>query len=101
MTEEGRPDFPAVGVSVHSFGEADVAEKMGADFLIFRCAGVGTEELARICGRSDVPAYAAGDLGPEDGVSAARKAGAAGICMMQELMSAQDPASVMDMVRRG
>ncbi len=100
MTEEGRPDFPAVGISVHSFGEVDVAEKMGADFLIFRCAGAGTEELARICGRSDVPVYAAGDLGP-NGVSAARKAGAAGICMMRELMSAQDPASIMNSVRRG
>ncbi len=100
MTEEGRPDFPAVGVSVHSFGEVDVAEKMGADFLIFKCAEAGTGELARICGRSDVPVYAAGNHGP-DGVSAAREAGAAGICMMPELMSAQDPASIINAVRKG
>ena len=109
ITESGRLDFPKVGVSVHSVGEVDVAENLGAGFIIFgnvfetSCKpgkpAAGLEELSRICCKSDVPVYAIGGMCPEN-ASAASDAGAAGICMMSGLMAAPDPAAVIEAVRR-
>ncbi len=105
----GRPDFPNVGVSVHSVGEVDVAENLGAGFIVFgnvfesTCKpgkpAAGLEELSRICTKSSVPVYAIGGMDPENS-GAAVAAGAEGICMMSGLMTADDPADVIRRTRR-
>ncbi len=107
--KKGRPEFDAVGTSIHSEIEGIEAEKLGADFLVYgnvfetSCKpgkpAKGLSEMRRLIRRVDVPVYAIGGIGPGN-VAEVRDAGASGACLMSGLMTAEDPASTMGDLRR-
>ena len=84
-----------VGTSAHSAAEIAEAAALGADYAtlspIFATAckpGVaplGTAALAAACQKSPIPIFALGGIGM-DKLDACIEAGAAGCCMMSELM---------------
>ena len=92
--------FPKVGVSVHSVLEARKAQAMGAAFLIaghiFETAckqGLpprGLSFLNEVCSAVSIPVLAIGGIRPER-LSAVKAAGAAGVCVMSELMTCGEP----------
>lgn len=93
-----------VGVSVHSREEAVYAEKAGADYLIAGhifltdCKkGVparGLDFLREVCEAVGIPVFAIGGMNLEHG-RAAMGAGAAGVCMMSELMESDTPEKII------
>lgn len=88
-------EFLRVGVSVHSPEEAQEAEGLGASYLIAGhifetgckpgLAPRGMDFLKKVCEQTALPVYAIGGMGKEH-LPEAKKAGAAGICMMSGLM---------------
>lgn len=106
MTEKADvfKSWEQVGVSVHNWEEAVYAEKMGADYLIAGhifltdCKkGVparGLDFLREVCQAVDIPVFAIGGMNFEHG-RAAMEAGAAGVCMMSELMENDAPEKII------
>jgi len=103
-----------IGASVHSWHEAEQAQKDGADYVtispIFETASkpdygpaVGLEILEEFCGALDVPVVALGGITVENCVQCLR-AGAQGVAVMGEIMRADDPraltASYLDALSR-
>jgi thiamine-phosphate pyrophosphorylase len=96
--------FKRVGVSVHSLAEAKTAERLGADYLIaghiFETAckrGVpprGLAFLSEICSQAGVPVFAIGGVN-ESRVPDVLQAGAAGVCVMSQLMTCAAPGDVV------
>ena len=90
---EGAVQF--VGASAHSASELAEAAALGADYAtlspIFATAckpgavPLGTAALAAVCKESPLPIFALGGIG-RDKLNACIEAGAAGCCMMSELM---------------
>ena len=90
---EGAVQF--VGASAHSASELAEAAALGADYAtlspIFATAckpgavPLGTAALAAVCKESPLPIFALGGIG-RDKLDACIEAGAAGCCMMSELM---------------
>lgn len=86
---------PLVGASAHSAAEIAEAAALGADYAtlspIFAtnckpgAAPLGTAALAAACKESTIPIFALGGIG-RDKLDACIEAGAAGCCMMSELM---------------
>ena len=84
-----------VGASAHSAAEIAEATALGADYAtlspIFAtackpgAAPLGTAALAAVCKESPLPVFALGGIGM-DKLDACIEAGAAGCCMMSELM---------------
>ena len=84
-----------VGASAHSAAEIAEAAALGADYAtlspIFAtdckpgAAPLGTAALAASCKESPIPIFALGGIG-RDKLDACIEAGAAGCCMMSELM---------------
>ena len=84
-----------VGASAHSASELAEAAALGADYAtlspIFATAckpgavPLGTAALAAACQKSPIPIFALGGIG-RDKLDACIEAGAAGCCMMSELM---------------
>ena len=84
-----------VGASAHSAGEIAEAAALGADYAtlspIFTTAckpgavPLGIAALAAACKESPLPVFALGGIG-RDKLDACIEAGAAGCCMMSELM---------------
>ena len=84
-----------VGASAHSATEIAEAAALGADYAtlspIFATAckpgavPLGTAALAAACQKSPIPIFALGGIG-RDKLNACIEAGAAGCCMMSELM---------------
>ena len=84
-----------VGASAHSASELAEAAALGADYAtlspIFATAckpgavPLGTAALAAACQKSPIPIFALGGIG-RDKLNACIEAGAAGCCMMSELM---------------
>ena len=84
-----------VGASAHSAAEIAEAAALGADYAtlspIFAtackpgAAPLGTAALAAACKESTIPIFALGGIGM-DKLDACIEAGAAGCCMMSELM---------------
>ena len=84
-----------VGTSTHSAAEIAEAAALGADYAtlspIFATAckpgavPLGTAALAAACQKSPIPIFALGGIG-RDKLDACIEAGAAGCCMMSELM---------------
>lgn len=105
---EAHPDFvrefAEVGVSVHSLAEAQAAQKLEASFAmaghIFATdckPGLeprGLEFLGEVCRETTIPIYAIGGINAATIVSV-HDAGAAGACLMSELMTCEDPASML------
>ena len=84
-----------VGASAHSASELAEAAALGADYATFSpifatackpgAVPLGTAALAAACKESTIPIFALGGIGM-DKLDACIEAGAAGCCMMSELM---------------
>ena len=95
MIPDDKEMLGRVGVSVHSMEEAEIAEKRGADFLVYGhifatdCKkGLeprGTEALKKICRNAGVPVFAIGGIN-DDNARECFDAGAACVCRMSSLM---------------
>ena len=91
----GEDAVQIVGASAHSAAELAEAAALGADYAtlspIFAtdckpgAAPLGTAALAAACQKSPIPIFALGGIG-RDKLDACIEAGAAGCCMMSELM---------------
>lgn len=91
----GEDAVQLVGASAHSASELAEAAALGADYAtlspIFATAckpgavPLGTAALAAACQKSPIPIFALGGIGM-DKLDACIEAGAAGCCMMSELM---------------
>ena len=89
--------FVSIGTSVHSVGEAKIAERLGASYIT---AGHiyatdckkdmpprGTEFLRSICQAVNIPVYAIGGINPGTGqIEEVMKCGAIGGCIMSGMM---------------
>lgn len=93
-----------IGASVHSWHEAEQAQKDGADYVtispIFETASkpnygpaIGLEILEEFCGALDVPVVALGGVTVENAGSCLR-AGADAVAVMGEIMRAEDPRAM-------
>ena len=94
-----------VGASVHSWHEAERAQEDGADYVtvspIFETASkpgygpaLGLEILGEFCQALQTPVVALGGIDP-DSAAACRRAGAAAVAVMGEVMRADDPRAAM------
>lgn len=108
LDEKGR-GFQTVGVSVHSAGEAILAEQMGADYVI---AGHifetdckkglkphGIEFLRGVVGAVHIPVYAIGGITNEN-IPAVKKAGAQGACIMSGFMLCENVGKYVEKIRK-
>lgn len=94
-------EFHEVGVSVHGVAEAQLAQKLGADYLI---AGHvfptdckpdleprGLDFLREVDRATAIPVYALGGI-DEETIAQVQETGVAGACLMSGLMLCDDPA---------
>lgn len=101
------PALPAevrVGVSVHSMRQASQAENLGVCSLIAghifptACKAMlaprGLAFLREVCDCTSLPVYAIGGITSAT-LPGVRRAGAAGVCLMSEMMTCPDPASLL------
>jgi thiamine-phosphate pyrophosphorylase len=96
--------FQQTGVSVHSREEALRAEGLGAGYLIAGhifptdCKqGVpprGLEFLREVCAAVSIPVFAIGGI-TQFNVRDVLQAGAAGVCVMSQLMTCENPEDVL------
>ncbi|MDD3220994.1 MAG: thiamine phosphate synthase [Clostridia bacterium] len=101
---EGIGKWKCLGVSVHSREEALYAEEIGADYVIAGhifltdckkgLAARGLDFLKEICDSVNIPVFAIGGMDLVHGPMAL-EAGAAGICMMSELMKSTCPEEII------
>ena len=87
--------FHTIGASVHSPEEALEAEALGADYVtaghVFAtdckkgAVPRGLEFLRKTADAVSLPVFAIGGISPEN-IGAVREAGAAGACMMSQMM---------------
>jgi Thiamine monophosphate synthase len=97
-------DFRQTGVSVHSAEEAKSCEDLGADYLIAghifptdckkEVPPRGLDFLQQVCTAVSIPVFAIGGI-TQFNVRDVLKAGAAGICIMSQLMTCENPEDVM------
>ncbi len=97
------------GVSVHAPEEAREAAALGAAWLVAGhifatdckrgLPGRGLGYLRAVCAAADVPVYAIGGITPES-IADVLDAGAAGACIMSALMTCEDPARYIALLRR-
>lgn len=95
LNKEITSEFKTVGASIHSVEEAQIAERLGASYLIAGhifptdcksgLAPRGLDFLKRVCRSVDIPVYAIGGITPEN-LPSVLDAGAAGACVMSGLM---------------
>jgi thiamine-phosphate pyrophosphorylase len=95
LTEELCAEFETVGSSVHSVGEAQRAQSLGASYVtaghVFATdckrglAPRGLDFLKEVCDSVEIPVYAIGGINPSN-MRAALDSGADGVCMMSGLM---------------
>jgi len=97
----------STAVSVHSAEEAEYAESMGADTLMFgnvfetQCKpGLPSryEVLKTICDSVSIPVYGIGGINAVN-AGEVKRAGASGVCIMSEFMCCVDPAAFLKAVR--
>ena len=104
LTDADKEKLPAFGASVHSLADAQLAEKLCADWLI---AGHifptsckpdlpprGMDFLREICSHVSVPVYAIGGITPQ------RQAEASGCCVMSQMMQCPDVSAEFQNWRR-
>ncbi len=93
-----------IGASVHSWDEAEQAQKDGADYVtispIFETASkpgygpaIGLEILEEFCSALDIPVVALGGVTVEN-AGACLRAGAEAVAVMGEIMRAEDPRAL-------
>lgn len=100
--------FQQIGVSVHSAEEAKSAEDLGAGYLIAGhvfptdCKkGVpprGLTFLQQVCAAVSIPVFAIGGI-TQFNFGDVLKAGAAGVCVMSQLMTCENPEDVLMALR--
>jgi len=100
--------FKDVWTSVHSLSEAKEAEKMGVTHLIYGnvfetsckpgAEGKGVRELKKICGSVNIPVFAVGGI-DAGAIGEVIGTGCKGVCVRGPLMEAEDPHTVMRMLR--
>jgi thiamine-phosphate pyrophosphorylase len=89
-----------IGVSTHSLSEAREAQARGADFITFGPvyrteskvkygAPVGLDALKKVSGRISIPVFALGGI-KADRINNVKKAGAYGVSMISEILTADD-----------
>ena len=92
-----------VGVSTHSIGEVEQANRDGADYVLFgpifdtpskRAFGlpVGLDALAEVCRRSAIPVFAVGGV-TSVSVPGVRRSGAHGIAVIGAILARDDAAA--------
>ena len=90
-----------LGVSTHSLQQAEEAERLGADFVLFGPvyftpskapygAPQGLAALKKIVEKISLPIYAIGGIKPEN-IAEARGTGSRGVALISAIMSAADP----------
>lgn len=99
MNQAQKAYFSAIGASCHSVEEAQEAERLGATYLtaghVFDTdckkglPGRGLTFLREVCASVALPVYAIGGISPAR-ISAVRRAGAAGACVMSGAMTCDD-----------
>lgn len=104
-----RKVFQCLGASVHSVEEAVEARALGADYVtaghIFATdckkglPGRGTGFLGEVVKAVDIPVYAIGGINPGN-LKEVKQTGAAGVCIMSSAMLAEEPAALVDELRR-
>ena len=97
---EAPPVGLRTGVSVHSIDEAIIAERWGADYITAGHIFVtdckkdipprGLDFLREICHRVRIPVFAIGGINKSN-YQSVLDAGAAGFCLMSELMKCSKP----------
>lgn len=97
--------FTHIGASIHSISEAKEAEKLGATYLVAGhifatdCKkGVppkGISFLKEVCNSVIIPVFAIGGI-TKDKVKAVKAVGAAGVCIMSEAMTYQNPIDLLE-----
>jgi thiamine-phosphate pyrophosphorylase len=90
-----------IGYSAHDLGDVTGPMREHVDYYFYSPifptgskpghAGVGVDELAGVCERSEVSVYALGGITPER-VASCTEAGAAGVAVLSGIMEAADPA---------
>lgn len=101
--------FATVGVSVHSLGEAQQAEALGATYLmaghVFQTdckKGLpprGISFLEEICQKVALPVYAVGGISPAN-IGQVKSSGAAGGCLMSTFMACPDIPAEITLLRK-
>lgn len=96
--------FKSIGVSVHSLEEAKCAQALGASYLIVGhifetdCKkGIpprGLNFMRQVCEAVTIPVFAIGGISLLN-ASDVLEAGAAGVCVMSQLMTCQKPEEVL------
>lgn len=106
--ERGNFSVSVLGASCHSSEDAVEAEALGCGYVtaghVFDTGckeglpGRGLGFLRRVCQSVGIPVYAIGGVGPEN-ISAVRRAGAAGACVMSSAMLCPDPTALLARLR--
>jgi len=101
-------NFKWLGISTHSLGQVEEAQKCGADYVFYGhvfatdCKrGVpprGLDALREICKAAKIPVYAIGGISPEN-AGKALEAGASGVCVMSWAMQQKEEV-VRDFVKQ-
>ena len=109
LTDADKEKLPAFGASVHSLADAQLAEKLCADWLsaghIFPTSCKpdlpprGMDFLREICSHVSVPVYAIGGITPQRQAEV-RQAGASGCCVMSQMMQCPDVSAEFQNWRR-
>ncbi len=97
------------GVSIHSVEEAQLAEKLGASWLIAghifttgckpNLPARGLDFLRHVCDSVSIPVFAIGGITPET-IAQIRETGAPGACVMSDWMQCENVATRIDAYRR-
>lgn len=108
MTEEQRGQFAILGASCHCLEEVIEAENAGCSYVtaghVFttKCKeGVppkGVAFLQEICDNVNVDVYALGGI-HVDNAGEAFQAGAKGVCMMSDFMTAKSPRDLVEQIK--
>jgi len=104
LSPEQRSRFPVLGASCHSREDAMEAQALGCTYItaghVFETdckkglPGRGLAFLREVCAAAGIPVYGIGGITAENAASV-REAGAAGICLMSSLMTAENVAERM------
>lgn len=101
LPEKEKVNFERIGTSVHSVEEAEEAVGCGADYLVAghifttECKkGIpprGLDFLRAVCSKVQVPVYGIGGIKRDkEQISSVLAAGAAGVCIMSDMMNLND-----------
>ncbi len=104
LSQEEKNAFSVIGASCHSLEEAVLAEKLGCAYVTAGhiwdtdckkdLPGRGLEWLRHVCESVSIPVYAIGGIKAEN-IALARKAGAAGACVMSGPMTCPEPKNYL------